>query len=105
MAGKHSKDITTQEVKRRLEQGEPLQIVDVRELDEWMSGHIPGAKHIPLGSLFERHKELGAQQEIIVVCRSGNRSGLACEFLESFGYHVSNMLGGMLEWDGDVAYE
>ncbi|GGG23108.1 rhodanese-like domain-containing protein [Paenibacillus abyssi] len=102
MAGKFSKAVMPQEVKQRLASGEALIIVDVREDTEWESGHIPGAKHIPLGSIGERHQELDSSRETIVVCRSGNRSGLACEVLESKGYNVVNMTGGMLEWTGDI---
>jgi rhodanese-related sulfurtransferase len=76
----------------------------VREQEEWESGHIPGARHIPLGTLNERHQELDTKQETIIVCRSGNRSGMACEFLESLGYNVVNMQGGMMSWDGKVEY-
>lgn len=103
MSGKYSKDIFPHEVKRRLERGEQLQIVDVREPDEWASGHIPGARHIPLGAIHQRHVELDPKQEYIMVCRSGGRSSLACEYLEGLGYKVANMSGGMLEWNGDVS--
>jgi rhodanese-related sulfurtransferase len=102
MAGKYSKAITPEEVQAKLSQGEKLNIVDVREPAEWASGHIPGARHIPLGSLGVRHSELDKSKEFIVVCRSGGRSSLACEQLESLGYNVANMLGGMLEWSGEV---
>lgn len=102
MAGKYSKEMMPQEVKQRLERGESLNILDVREHNEWESGHIRGAKHIPLGFLGQRHNELDPQKETIVVCRSGNRSGLACEMLESLSYKVINMPGGMMEWTGDI---
>jgi rhodanese-related sulfurtransferase len=104
VAGKFSKAITTDEVAALIKQGKKLHIVDVRELDEWQSGHIPGAKHIPLGMLGQRHTELDPKQETTLVCRSGNRSGLACELLESLGYNVVNMTGGMLNWNGNVKY-
>ncbi|MGG1600768.1 rhodanese-like domain-containing protein [Paenibacillus naphthalenovorans] len=104
MAGKHSKVILPHEVRKRLEQGEKLNLLDVREQDEWESAHIPGAKHIPLGTIGERRKELDPDKETIVICRSGNRSGLACEYLESMGYKVVNMQGGMSEWTGDIEY-
>ncbi|WP_068776249.1 rhodanese-like domain-containing protein [Paenibacillus sp. FJAT-26967] len=95
-------EILPDDVKRKLENGEILHIVDVREDEEWESGHIRGAKHLPLGSLEQRHGELGKGQEIIVVCRSGNRSGMACGLLDSLGYHVTNMPGGMMEWNGEI---
>ncbi|GAB2693414.1 rhodanese-like domain-containing protein [Paenibacillus thermoaerophilus] len=104
MAGIYSKDILPHDVQKRLERGEVLSLLDVREQDEWESGHIPGARHIPLGALGFRHKELDPHKETIVICRSGNRSGLACEFLESMGYKVFNMQGGMSRWTGEIAY-
>lgn len=104
MAGKYSKDMLPQEVKERLAKGEKLNIIDVREPEEWESGHIPNAKHLPLGSLGQRYGELDRSQPYIIVCRSGNRSGLACELLEELGYDVTNMPGGMSRWEGEVAY-
>lgn len=104
MSGTYTKNILPQEVQRRLERGEKLNLLDVREHDEWESGHIPGAQHIPLGSLGERHKELDLGKETIVICRSGNRSALACEYSASMGYKVVNMQGGMIEWTGNIEY-
>ncbi|WP_373233476.1 rhodanese-like domain-containing protein [Cohnella sp.] len=103
MAGKYSKDMLPQEVEERLAKGEKLNIIDVREQDEWDSGHIPNARHLPLGSIGQRHGELDRSQPHIIVCRSGNRSGLACELLEELGYDVMNMPGGMSNWEGKVA--
>ncbi|WMT41240.1 rhodanese-like domain-containing protein [Paenibacillus sp. D2_2] len=100
MAGKYSKAIMPEDVNAKLEMGEKLSILDVREIDEWESGHIPDAKHIPLGYLTQRHTELDKNKEMIVVCHSGNRSSVACEFLEEMGYNVVNMTGGMSHWTG-----
>ncbi|MFD0958161.1 rhodanese-like domain-containing protein [Paenibacillus chungangensis] len=104
MAGKYAKETTPKQVQDKLEQGEQLYMLDVREDEEWQSGHIAGANHIPLGQLSQRMAELDAGRELIVICRSGNRSGLACELLEASGYNVVNMTGGMMEWAGPVAY-
>lgn len=101
MAGKFSKAIEPAAVQRRLEQ-EPLFLVDVREPDEWEEGHIEGATHIPLGELAQRLGELPRDRELIMVCRSGSRSGLACEYMESLGYDVVNMTGGMTAWSGKI---
>lgn len=91
--------ITPSEIKKRLNSGEPLNIVDVREDEEVAAGMIPGAKHIPLGELPDRHGEIQKTDEIILVCRSGNRSARALGYLESLGYKgLKNMTGGMLEW-------
>ncbi|MNG32760.1 putative adenylyltransferase/sulfurtransferase MoeZ [compost metagenome] len=90
------------EVASKLKKGEPLTIVDVRESYEWISGHIPGAKHIPLGQIPERLGELDPKKETIVVCMSGGRSSRACEYLSHLGYKVINMKGGMSAWTGDI---
>ncbi|MFC4103395.1 rhodanese-like domain-containing protein [Paenibacillus xanthanilyticus] len=102
MAGKFAKSMTTAEAKAWLDKGGSLQIVDVRESAEWEIGHIEGSIPIPLGELSRRHAELEEGLATLVVCRSGNRSGLACELLESLGYDVINMTGGLLAWPGDL---
>ncbi|AIQ64143.1 MULTISPECIES: rhodanese-like domain-containing protein [Paenibacillus] len=98
MAFKISKEITPQKVAAQLKKGESLIMLDVRELGEWAEGHIAAAKHIPLGQLLERQQELDPAQETIVICRSGSRSGLACELLNEKGYNVVNMTGGLNAW-------
>ncbi|WP_342561095.1 rhodanese-like domain-containing protein [Paenibacillus sp. FSL R7-0345] len=98
MAFKIPSSITAQEVAEQIETGKSLNLLDVRELAEWLEGHVEGAKHIPLSQLVERQKELDLDQEIIIMCRSGNRSGLACELLHEKGYKVVNMTGGLNEW-------
>lgn len=88
------------EIRDRLHNGEALTLIDVREIEEVLQGMIPGAKHIPLGELPERHTEIERTDEIILVCRSGKRSAAAVEFLQHLGYTgLKNMEGGMLEWD------
>ncbi|WP_438432715.1 rhodanese-like domain-containing protein [Gorillibacterium sp. sgz500922] len=98
MAFKIPKAITPQEVAAKIKHGEKLSLLDVREPEEWAAGHIKGAKHIPLGQLSQRLNELNPAQETIVMCRSGNRSGLACELLSEKGFDVVNMTGGLNEW-------
>ncbi|UOF92118.1 rhodanese-like domain-containing protein [Fodinisporobacter ferrooxydans] len=78
-------------------------IIDVREVDEYNSGHIPSAKLIPLSEFAERFQEIDPEDSVILVCRSGKRSAMACEFLARQGYSkIKNMVGGMLAWQGDV---
>lgn len=77
-------------------------ILDVREPDEIATGKIPGAYTIPLGDLRAREGELPKDETIYVVCRSGNRSQKACEYLESRGYDCVNVAGGMLAYKGPV---
>jgi rhodanese-related sulfurtransferase len=96
-------DITPEEVQEKLSRGHDIQFIDVREVDEYKEGRIPGVKLLPLGQLDVRHDELDKDKEIVCICRSGNRSAKACEFLSSRGYkNVKNMAGGMLEWKGEV---
>lgn len=92
------------EVAERIQKGEKFEILDVREHDEWESGHIPEARHIPLGELQGRHNELSKDREMVVVCRSGKRSGVACDLLSTLGYKVVNMPGGMSMWPGQVKF-
>lgn len=94
-------EITPKQVAERLKNGESIAMLDVRETQEWVQGHIIGAKHIPLGQLFMRINELDANEEIIVMCLSGARSGLACELLNEEGYNVINMTGGLGAWSDD----
>ena len=94
------KEITTTELQQLLEQGKQLNLVDVRELDEVAQGMIPGAVHIPLGEVPDRLDELDKAMPYILICRSGGRSGRASAFLDAEGYDITNMVGGMLEWEG-----
>ncbi|KOS66927.1 rhodanese domain protein [Lysinibacillus contaminans] len=96
------KEISAKEVQTVLEQGRSLNLIDVREVDEVEAGHIPGIFHIPLGLLEFRMNELNKNETYIIVCRSGARSGRATHFLESRGFDVTNMVGGMLAWEGEV---
>lgn len=98
MAFKVQKEITPQEVAEQLRHGKELIMLDVRESVEWVEGHVEGAIHIPLGQLMQRYHELDSTQEVIIMCRSGNRSGLACELLSEKGLKVANMTGGLSKW-------
>ncbi|MCS7459397.1 rhodanese-like domain-containing protein [Paenibacillus doosanensis] len=92
--------ITPEQLKKRLEQGEKLDIIDVREDEEVAQGIIPGAVHIPLMQIPDRLADIPKDRETILVCRSGNRSGRAYDFLTAQGFaNLKNMSGGMLEWD------
>lgn len=74
-------------------------MIDVREPDEYRSGHVKGAKLMPLSSVPQRWQELKSFDEVIVICRSGNRSMMACRQLSTLGIaNVSNLSGGMMAW-------
>ena len=93
-------DITAHELKERLDNDENIIILDVREPHEHEEYNI-GGQLIPLGTLPSSLESLAdhKEDEIVVYCRSGNRSGAAKNFLEQAGFtQVRNLLGGMLEW-------
>jgi len=77
-------------------------ILDVREDKEFASGHIPKAKHIPLGKLASRMQELEKHKgkPILVTCRSGQRSARACGMLKKAGFETEyNQEGGIIAWE------
>ena len=80
-------------------------MLDVREPEEWMAGHIPGATLIPLGELASRVSEVPTDRQVVVVCRSGNRSATGRDILRDAGLEqVTSMAGGMNQWAG-AGYE
>lgn len=81
----------------------PLTILDVREADEFATGHIKGAANLPLSILFEESRQLSRDKTYYVVCHSGARSLAACGFLSSEGFQVTNVLGGMTTWKGEIS--
>ncbi|ENQ3077516.1 rhodanese-like domain-containing protein [Bacillus cereus] len=93
------KEMTAKELKRKLMNHEVVNIIDVREVEEIAEGKIPEALHIPLRLMEFRMHELDKQKEYVIVCRSGGRSSQAVRFLESHGFQVINMNGGMLAWE------
>lgn len=73
-------------------------LIDVRESSEYRGGHAPGAKLISLGSLESKFHEIPKEREILVVCQSGMRSAQAAGILARAGYKVTNVSGGMTNW-------
>ncbi|MDW2884686.1 rhodanese-like domain-containing protein [Exiguobacterium artemiae] len=94
------KRLTAKEVQEKLENGEQLNIIDVREVDEVKEGKIPEAIHIPLGLVEFKMNELDKKKQYVMVCRSGARSGRAATYLEGQGFDVINMDGGMMSYEG-----
>jgi rhodanese-related sulfurtransferase len=74
-------------------------LLDVREPDEWAAGHAPGAHHVPMMEVPARMAEVPADAEVVVVCRSGGRSGQVTSYLMGNGWdNVRNLDGGMQAW-------
>jgi phage shock protein E len=91
-------DVTPKMVDELRTTGE-IVIIDVREPDEFATGRIPGATLIPLGELANRTDEVPTDVPVVMVCRSGNRSGQAVQLLQKAGFtNVHNMTGGMNAW-------
>lgn len=75
-----------------------LQLLDVREADEWTAGRIEGAHHIPLAELPARLDEIDRSRTVVTVCRSGGRAAKAAELLSGSGRRTEVMTGGMTSW-------
>jgi rhodanese-related sulfurtransferase len=73
-------------------------LLDVRESDEWVAGHAPSARHLPMSELTARIAELPDDDPLYVVCRSGGRSARVVAFLAGQGYPAVNVEGGMQSW-------
>ena len=77
-------------------------VVDVREVDEYTDGHIPGAVNVPLSELTEKYSTVAKNETVYVVCQLGGRSARACEFLSNLpdfdGTHFINVVGGTAAW-------
>lgn len=98
------KEITVQELKEKKEAGENFVLIDVREDFEYLVSNLDGT-HIPLGDLDSRLSEIEDQKdaELIIMCRSGGRSGKACNLLTGKGFtNVSNLKGGITAWSKEI---
>src|SRR5881394_461216 len=99
VAVNNATEITSVELKQRLDRGDTLKIVDVREPNEYQNNRIPGSVHIPLGDIPKRYNELDPDAELVMQCKSGVRSAKAADFLRSVGFkRVLNLKGGILDW-------
>lgn len=99
--GDPSRKITAEEAKKRMESGDDIIILDVRTEEEYLEGHIPGAVLLPNGEIVEGElqEELpDTDQEILVYCRSGNRSAQAAKKLTEAGYTNVYDFGGINDW-------
>jgi molybdopterin/thiamine biosynthesis adenylyltransferase/rhodanese-related sulfurtransferase/molybdopterin converting factor small subunit len=92
-------EVTSTELKARIDRGEPVFILDVREPQEFQICRIPGSTLIPLGELPQRFRELDPNADMVVHCKSGVRSARAVNFLRDQGYaRATNLKGGILNW-------
>jgi sulfur-carrier protein adenylyltransferase/sulfurtransferase len=97
-------EITAKELKRRIDLGQDLQIVDVREPSEFQIARIPGTRLIPLAQVVARMNEIDPSKETIMHCKGGVRSAKAIESLKKAGFpgKLTNLRGGITAWSNDV---
>jgi rhodanese-related sulfurtransferase len=97
-------EITVSELKARLDAGNDIQLIDVRQPDEYAFARIEGAKLIPLGEIPSRISEIDPERETVIHCKMGGRSARAIEFMQQAGYkgELKNLIGGITAWSNEI---
>ena len=97
-------EITASELKARIDAGEDIQLIDVRQPDEYAFAKIDVAKLIPLGEVISRMNEIDASRETVVHCKMGGRSARAIEAMQQHGFagNLINLAGGITAWSNDI---
>jgi sulfur-carrier protein adenylyltransferase/sulfurtransferase len=97
-------EITATELKAALDSGSDIQLIDVRQPDEFAFARIEGARLIPLGEIISRMREIDQTRETVVHCKMGGRSATAITALQRAGYtgSLKNLVGGITAWSNDV---
>jgi rhodanese-related sulfurtransferase len=97
-------EITATELKARLDKGDDLQIIDVREPNEYEAARLEGSKLIPLAQVVNRKDEIDESRETVVHCKLGGRSAKAIEALQRAGFagRLLNLKGGITAWSNEV---
>ena len=98
------REITPQELQNKLKAGQKLELIDVREPEEFAICQLPGSKLIPLGEIPKRTAEIDSEAEVVVICHHGFRSAQAIQFLsQRFGFtNLINLKGGIHAWAQQV---
>ena len=96
--------MTATELKQHLDNGDDIQIIDVREDNEVAIGRIPNSKHIPLAQVLNRMDEIDPNRETVVHCKMGGRSARAIDALQRSGFQgkLINLKGGIIGWSNEV---
>jgi adenylyltransferase/sulfurtransferase len=104
MSQQQMPEITATELKQRLDKGDDIQIIDVREPDEYQRARLPNSIHIPLGQVVNRMSEIDPARYTVVHCKMGGRSARAIEALKRAGFdgQLTNLKGGINAWSNDV---
>ena len=91
-------ELSVDEARARADAGAAV-VLDVREVDEWDAGHVDGALWIPMADVTARQDEIPADVPLVVICRSGARSGKVAAALIQAGYDAVNVAGGLQAWE------
>ena len=97
-------EISATDLKRRMDAGEDIQLIDVRQPEEWSFAKIEGAKLIPLAEILNRKDEIDDSRETVIHCKAGMRSARAVEALQRVGFkgELKNLKGGITAWSNEV---
>ncbi|HUR98593.1 MAG TPA: rhodanese-like domain-containing protein [Pyrinomonadaceae bacterium] len=97
-------EISAPDLKRRMDAGEDIQLIDVRQPEEWAFAKIEGAKLIPLGEILNRMDEIDENRETVIHCKAGMRSANAVQALQRAGFKgdLKNLKGGITAWSNEV---
>ena len=97
-------EISAADLKRRMDAGEDIQLIDVRQPEEWAFAKIEGAKLIPLGEILSRMSELDESRETVLHCKAGMRSMKAAQALQQAGFkgELRSVKGGITAWSNEV---
>ena len=98
------REITASELKTQIDAGADIQLIDVRQPDEYAFAKIDGAKLIPLGEIISRMGEIDETRDTVIHCKMGGRSARAIEALERSGFkgNLKNLAGGITAWSNEV---
>jgi len=96
------KEVTVRELKAMMDSGEDIQVIDVREQNEYEFCNI-GAEHIPMGEIIQKADQLSKDKKVIIHSKSGGRSGNVVNALTARGFNnVANLQGGILAWSAEI---
>jgi sulfur-carrier protein adenylyltransferase/sulfurtransferase len=96
------KEISVSELKKRIDSNDPIQVIDIRESNEYEYCNI-GAQHIPMGEIMMNLDKISRDKDVIIHCKSGGRSSAMVQALEVRGYNnVINLTGGILAWSTEI---
>jgi sulfur-carrier protein adenylyltransferase/sulfurtransferase len=97
-------EISATDLKQRMDAGDDIQLIDVRQPEEWAFAKIEGAKLIPLGELMNRMGEIDETRETVLHCKMGARSARGVEALQRAGFkgNLKNLKGGITAWSNEV---